>query len=103
MKRALSEYIVIGVTTNIPFHRAVMEEEDFIKGNLSTHYVEEHWDVLKEKMLKYAIEAKDMDKLYIEKVFQENKKVAAIVGGLNAYISHIITNNNKEKDKYEGE
>ncbi|EHP89144.1 acetyl-CoA carboxylase biotin carboxylase subunit [Methanotorris formicicus] len=103
MRRALSEYIIIGVTTNIPFHRAVMEEEDFIKGNLSTHYVEEHWGVLKDRILKYAIEAKELDKLFIEKVFQDNKKVAAIVGGLNAYISRIIANNNKEKDKYGGE
>jgi len=41
MRRALYEYIIVGVKTNIPFHKAVMNNETFIKGELSTHFIEE--------------------------------------------------------------
>jgi pyruvate carboxylase subunit A len=41
MRRALYEYIIVGVKTNIPFHKAVMNNEMFIKGELSTHFIEE--------------------------------------------------------------
>ena len=32
MQRALYEYIIVGVKTNIPFHQAVMENERFVRG-----------------------------------------------------------------------
>ena len=40
MRRALYEYIIGGVKTNIPFHRAVMENRRFISGNINTHFIE---------------------------------------------------------------
>src|SRR4030067_885726 len=40
MRRALYEYIILGVKTNIPFHKAVMENPRFINGDLSTHFIE---------------------------------------------------------------
>lgn len=33
MKRALSEYIILGVKTTIPFHKAIMRNEAFRRGN----------------------------------------------------------------------
>ncbi|HIP15993.1 MAG TPA: acetyl-CoA carboxylase biotin carboxylase subunit [Methanothermococcus okinawensis] len=99
MKRALKEYIILGVNTNIPFHRAVMEEEDFRKGNISTHYIEDHKKYLKEKITKYAIETMDLEKLFREKVFYDNKKIVALAGGLNAYITSVV-NRNKLNKKY---
>jgi len=39
MKRALGEYIVKGIKTTIPFHLKVMENEDFIKGNITTGFI----------------------------------------------------------------
>ncbi len=41
MKRALEEVVIEGLTTTIPFHREVMENEKFIRGDLSTHFVDE--------------------------------------------------------------
>jgi len=41
MKRALEEYIIEGVTTNIPFHKMIMENKYFVKGKLDTHFIEE--------------------------------------------------------------
>ncbi len=40
MRRALAEYVVLGVKTTIPFHRFVMEDEAFLQGSYDTSYVE---------------------------------------------------------------
>lgn len=39
MRRALSEFVVEGVKTTIPFHVKVMENEDFISGNFNTGFI----------------------------------------------------------------
>ena len=41
MKRALYEYVISGVRTNIPFHKAVMKNKRFIRGEIDTHFIEE--------------------------------------------------------------
>ena len=46
MGRALDEMVVRGVETCIPFHRKVMDEDDFRAGNLSIQYLEDHPDLL---------------------------------------------------------
>ncbi len=43
MRRALREFIVTGVKTTIPFHEFVMSHPDFVKGNFSTGFVDEHF------------------------------------------------------------
>jgi len=40
MLRALSEYVVQGIRTNIPFHRAALQEESFVRGEYDTRFVE---------------------------------------------------------------
>jgi pyruvate carboxylase subunit A len=40
MQRALYEYAIIGVKSNIPFHQAVMRNERFVKGELGTHFID---------------------------------------------------------------
>lgn len=40
MKRALFEFRIEGVKTTIPFHRQVMEDEDFNRGNIDTHFLD---------------------------------------------------------------
>lgn len=41
-RRALDEFIVVGIPTTIPFHQYVIEEEHFIRGEVYTDYVEAH-------------------------------------------------------------
>lgn len=43
MKRALEEYRISGVSTTIGFHRAVMDNQSFIKGDLSTAFIGEQF------------------------------------------------------------
>ncbi len=40
MERALSEFVVEGVKTTIPFHQQLMRNEDFRKGNYTTKFME---------------------------------------------------------------
>jgi len=42
MRRALFEYRIGGITTNIPYHLALLDDPDFAAGRLSTHFIPEH-------------------------------------------------------------
>ncbi len=41
MRRALSEFLISPIKTTVPFHLKVLENPMFIKGDISTHFVEE--------------------------------------------------------------
>ena len=48
---ALSHYIVLGVTTNISFLKKVLEHDEFKKGNITTHFIDNYfkdWTVTKD-------------------------------------------------------
>jgi acetyl/propionyl-CoA carboxylase alpha subunit len=48
---ALSHYIIMGVTTNISFLKTVFEHEEFKKGNITTHFIDDYfkdWTVEKD-------------------------------------------------------
>jgi acetyl-CoA carboxylase biotin carboxylase subunit len=40
MERALSEFVIEGVKTTIPFHQQLMQDENFRKGNYTTKFLE---------------------------------------------------------------
>ncbi len=42
MKRALSEFVVEGVETTLPFHEKVLRHEDFVSGNFNTKFLEKN-------------------------------------------------------------
>ncbi|AZU63272.1 acetyl-CoA carboxylase biotin carboxylase subunit [Neobacillus mesonae] len=42
MKRALSEFVVEGIHTTIPFHLRLLDHEDFVEGNFNTKFLELH-------------------------------------------------------------
>ena len=51
MRRALTDMAVLGVTTNIPYLLAILDEPHFVAGNVSTNYLAEHmagWSMDKE-------------------------------------------------------
>ena len=43
MKRALTEFVVEGIKTTIPYHQQLMEDENFINGTFNTHYLEQEF------------------------------------------------------------
>ena len=40
MKRALDEFVIEGVKTTIPFHRLILGKRQFLKGNVTTSFIE---------------------------------------------------------------
>ena len=46
MRRALSEYVVTGIKTNLPFHLALFGQPDFVRGAYDTGFIERHKEAL---------------------------------------------------------
>jgi acetyl-CoA carboxylase biotin carboxylase subunit len=42
MKRALSEFVVEGIFTTIPFHLKLLDNKDFVEGHFNTNFLELH-------------------------------------------------------------
>ncbi len=43
MRRALSEYVVEGIKTNIPFHQRILRDPDFLAGDVDTQFLDERF------------------------------------------------------------
>lgn len=84
MKRALYEYVVIGVVTNIPFHKAVMENEEFLKGNLSTSFIDDNNII---DQMKDIMERDSVKGATLASALESNEPViAAITAAVDEYI-----------------
>jgi pyruvate carboxylase subunit A len=88
MKRALSEYVILGVKTTIPFHKAMMRSADFRAGKLNTHFVDEHHKGITEEMEKVVIEDKERWNR-LKSTFLPQKKVAAITTAVGSYMNNV--------------
>lgn len=76
MRRALYEYVIVGIKNNIPFHKAVMENLRFIKGELGTHFIE-HETTLIEDMKRIIEREKPLEEK-LSHLFEKKKRIAAI-------------------------
>jgi pyruvate carboxylase subunit A len=86
MKRALYEYIIVGVTTNISFHKAVMNNEYFKRGELTTHFIEDH-NIIAE-VEKIVAAEKEKGATLASALGADDKKVAAITVAVGAYMQN---------------
>ncbi|RAP47881.1 MAG: acetyl-CoA carboxylase biotin carboxylase subunit [Methanosphaera sp. rholeuAM6] len=94
MKRALNEYIVVGVPTTIPFHKALMKNKNFQEANLHTSFIEENSRDLKMEIEKVVKE--DEERINeLNSTFLPNKKIAAISTSVNAYMQRIMEDQQK--------
>jgi acetyl/propionyl-CoA carboxylase alpha subunit len=46
MRTALDETVITGVEHLIPLHRRIMDEPDFISGNITIQYIDMHQELL---------------------------------------------------------
>ena len=76
MQRALYEYIISGVKSNIPFYKAVMENPRFVKGELGTHFIESETALLDD--MKRIMEQDQTLEEKLPRQFEERKRIAAI-------------------------
>ena len=83
MQRALYEYVIGGVRNNIPFHLAVMKNERFGKGDLSTGFIDSEAG-LNSEMKRIAEDQQSLqDK--VSRLSGEKKKIAAIAAAAIVY------------------
>jgi acetyl/propionyl-CoA carboxylase alpha subunit len=62
-RRALDEMILTGPKTTAPFHRALLDEPDFIEGKISTSFIQEHPQLL-ERTRVFAERTSPLESLY---------------------------------------
>jgi pyruvate carboxylase subunit A len=89
MRRALFEYVIVGVKSNTPFHKAVMENPRFIKGELGTHFIDRETTLIEDMRRMIAQEKPLEEKL--NHPFDERKRIAAMaaVGVFTQMRSHV--------------
>ena len=86
MRRALYEYVVEGVKTNIPFHQAVMRNSRFIRGELGTHFIDQE-TTLADEMRRISDGGESLS-VKLARNPEDKKRIAAIaaaafVAGMN--------------------
>lgn len=90
MRRALYEYIIVGVPTNIPFHKAVLNSPAFQEGEFSTHFVQEQSTSYLYGEMKRIVEEETNLAEKLASVFRRERKVAAATLALRAYLGENI-------------
>ncbi|NQT47772.1 MAG: acetyl-CoA carboxylase biotin carboxylase subunit [Chloroflexi bacterium] len=75
MRRALYEYIIVGVKTNLDFHKAVMENPRFVAGELTTHFIDRETDLIND--MKRIVERERPLEDRLSRIFEEKRKIAA--------------------------
>jgi pyruvate carboxylase subunit A len=76
MRRALYEYIIVGIKNNIPFHKAVMENPRFVKGELGTHFIDRE-TTLMDDMKRIMKREKSLEER-LSRLFEDKKRIAAV-------------------------
>jgi pyruvate carboxylase subunit A len=83
MRRAISEYIILGVKTTLPLHYAIMNNQQFFNGNTHTHFLQE--EHILSTLDRYARDEETRMQT-LAGSFQPGKKVAAISAAVNLYM-----------------
>lgn len=86
MQRALSEYIILGVKTTIPFHKSMMSNQHFRAAGLHTHFVDQYKNEIIENIEKVIEKDKEME-ARLKSTFLPQKKVAAVSAAVSSYMS----------------
>jgi pyruvate carboxylase subunit A len=83
MRRAISEYIILGVKTTLPLHYAIMNNQQFVEGNTHTHFLQEEHIL---KTLERYTSDEEARMQTLAGSFSQGKKVAAITAAVNLYL-----------------
>ena len=83
MRRAISEYIILGIKTTLPLHFAIMNSQQFIDGNTHTHFLQE--EHILSTLDRYTRDEETRMQT-LAGSFDPNKKVAAITAAVNTYL-----------------
>jgi acetyl/propionyl-CoA carboxylase alpha subunit len=76
MRRALEEYRIMGVKTNIPFHQHMMDSHRFLTGQFDTKFVEERFS-MSDREAPDVMEAAILATLVAHKQSQQASQIVA--------------------------
>ncbi len=87
MRRALDELVIVGVATNLPFHRALMRDPDFIRGEIDIQFLERRPDLLEaatdeDSLLRLAVTA-----ALLEDERRGSRRISSLPGQAAASVS----------------
>ncbi len=83
MRRAISEYIILGIKTTLPLHYAIMNNQQFVEGNTHTHFLQE--EHIFSTLERYRRDEETRMQT-LAGSFGQGKKVAAISAAVNMYL-----------------
>jgi pyruvate carboxylase subunit A (EC 6.4.1.1) len=83
MRRAISEYVIIGVKTTLPLHYAIMQNPYFIAGETHTHFLQEGHIAAS---LRRYIREEEARMQTLAASLRQGKQVAAITAAIDVYI-----------------
>jgi len=83
MKRAIYEYVIIGVKTTLPLHHAIMHNHEFVEGNTHTGFLQEEHIA---KTLNRYVREEETRIQTLGGSLRQGKQVAAITAAVNVYI-----------------
>jgi pyruvate carboxylase subunit A len=78
-RRALFEYLIGGIITNIPFHAALLDDPDFLHGKLTTEYIANH-----PGLLPRAEKWRDEQPQSLKQLSSQARQVAALAAAITA-------------------
>ncbi|MGC1908154.1 MAG: acetyl-CoA carboxylase biotin carboxylase subunit [Candidatus Dormiibacterota bacterium] len=78
-RRALFEYLIGGIVTNIPFHAALLDDPDFLQGKLTTEYIANH-----PELLPRAEKWRDAQPPSLKQLSSQARQVAALAAAITA-------------------
>jgi pyruvate carboxylase subunit A len=78
-RRALFEYLIGGIITNIPFHAALLDDPDFLQGKLTTEYIANH-----PELISRAAVWRDQQPQSLRQLSSQARQVAAITAAISA-------------------
>lgn len=86
MRRAIYEYVILGVKTTLPLHHSLMHNRQFIQGNTHTHFLVDQ-QIMRNLQSYYRDEESRMQTLAAS--LRQGKETAAVTAAVNVYIQHM--------------
>jgi pyruvate carboxylase subunit A len=95
MRRAITEYVIIGVKTTLPLQYAVMNNPDFIAGNTHTHFLQD--PEITKYLARYMRESETRMNQLGAPLKQGKEKTIAVTAAVSAYMSALAAKNGQNK------
>jgi pyruvate carboxylase subunit A len=85
MRRAIYEYVILGVKTTLPLHFALMHSKHFVEGHTHTHFLKEEHIA---KHLERYLAEEEVRMKTLAASLRQGKEIAVISAAVNVYLKN---------------